>query len=439
MESDWLKEKREFKMRLKTNKILLINVYFREDSHKSSSYGTPKILINFIHKNPGMRIGIVCYPTFGGSGVLATELGKALADKGHQIHFITYQQPVRLTEYNANIFYHEVRVTTYPLFDYPPYETALSSTMVDVIMNHQLDLLHVHYAIPHASAAYMAKKIVGTQGIHIPVITTLHGTDITLVGRDKTLAPVVAFSINESDGITAVSENLRDETYRTFDIKKEIEVIPNFVDLTRFQRKAIDPFRKVIAPQNERIIVHASNFRKIKRVMDVIKIFAEVNKRIPSKLLFVGDGPDRHDAENLCRELGICDDIRFIGKQEQIEEILAVSDLFILPSEYESFGLAALEAMAAGVPLISSNAGGLPEININGKTGFMSPVGDVASMSRNAIAILENDEVLKTFKQNALEQSKRFDIQHIVPVYEDLYNRFLMKTLPVKKFSQEKI
>jgi len=271
------------------------------------------------------------------------------------------------------------------------------------------------------------------------VITTLHGTDITLVGRDKTLAPVVAFSINESDGITAVSENLRDETYRTFDIKKEIEVIPNFVDLTRFQRKAIDPFRKVIAPQNERIIVHASNFRKIKRVMDVIKIFAEVNKRIPSKLLFVGDGPDRHDAENLCRELGICDDIRFIGKQEQIEEILAVSDLFILPSEYESFGLAALEAMAAGVPLISSNAGGLPEININGKTGFMSPVGDVASMSRNAIAILENDEVLKTFKQNALEQSKRFDIQHIVPVYEDLYNRFLMKTLPVKKFSQEKI
>ena len=439
MESDWLKEKREFKMRLKTNKILLINVYFREDSHKSSSYGTPKILINFIHKNPGMRIGIVCYPTFGGSGVLATELGKALADKGHQIHFITYQQPVRLTEYNANIFYHEVRVTTYPLFDYPPYETALSSTMVDVIMNHQLDLLHVHYAIPHASAAYMAKKIVGTQGIHIPVITTLHGTDITLVGRDKTLAPVVAFSINESDGITAVSENLRDETYRTFDIKKEIEVIPNFVDLTRFQRKAIDPFRKVIAPQNERIIVHASNFRKIKRVMDVIKIFAEVNKRIPSKLLFVGDGPDRHDAENLCRELGICDDIRFIGKQEQIEEILAVSDLFILPSEYESFGLAALEAMAAGVPLISSNAGGLPEININGKTGFMSPVGDVASMSRNAITILENDEVLKTFKQNALEQARRFDIQHIVPVYEDLYNRFLMKALPVKKFSQEKI
>ncbi len=386
-----------------------------------------------------MRIGIVCYPTFGGSGVLATELGKALADKGHLVHFITYQQPVRLTEYNANIFYHEVRVTTYPLFDYPPYETALSSTMVDVIINHQLDLLHVHYAIPHASAAYMAKKIVATQGISIPVITTLHGTDITLVGRDKTLAPVVAFSINESDAITAVSENLRDETYEIFDIKKEIEVIPNFVDLSRFHKKAIDPFRKVIAPNNERIVVHASNFRKIKRVLDVVRIFAEVNKHIPSKLLFVGDGPDRHDAENLCRELGICDDIRFIGKQEQIEEILAVSDLFLLPSEYESFGLAALEAMAAGVPLVSSDAGGLPEININGRTGFMSPVGDVASMSRQAITILENDDVLKTFKTNALEQAKKFDIHHIVPIYEHLYDRFLVKSLPVKNSVLKKV
>jgi L-malate glycosyltransferase len=386
-----------------------------------------------------MRIGIVCYPTFGGSGVLATELGKALADKGHQVHFITYQQPVRLTEYNANIFYHEVRVTSYPLFDYQPYETALSSTMVDVIINHQLDLLHVHYAIPHASAAYMAKKIVATQGIIIPVITTLHGTDITLVGRDKTLAPVVAFSINESDAITAVSKNLRDETYSIFDIKKEIEVIHNFVDLSRFNRKPIDPFRKVIAPNNERIVVHASNFRKIKRVFDVVKIFAEINKQIPSKLLFVGDGPDRFDAENLSRELGIIEDIRFIGKQEQIEEILAVSDLFILPSEYESFGLAALEAMAAGVPLISSDAGGLPEININGKTGFMSPVGDVAAMSRQAITILENDDVLKTFKANAFEQAKKFDINHIVPIYERLYDRFLPKSHPAKKFTQEKI
>jgi N-acetyl-alpha-D-glucosaminyl L-malate synthase BshA len=386
-----------------------------------------------------MRIGIVCYPTFGGSGVLATELGKALADKGHQVHFITYQQPVRLTEYNANIFYHEVRVTSYPLFDYPPYETALSSTMVDVIINHQLDLLHVHYAIPHASAAYMAKKIVATQGITIPVITTLHGTDITLVGRDKTLAPVVAFSINESDAITAVSENLRDETYEIFEIKKEIEVIPNFVDLSRFNKKAIDPFRKVIAPNNERIIVHASNFRKIKRVLDVVKIFAEIKKQIPAKLLFVGDGPDRHDAENLSREMGIGEDIRFIGKQEQIEEILAVSDLFILPSEYESFGLAALEAMAAGVPLISSDTGGLPEINIQGKTGFMSPVGDVDSMSRNAIAILENNDTLKTFKTNAAEQAKKFDIHHIVPIYERLYDRFLIKPQAAKRFSPKKI
>jgi len=372
-----------------------------------------------------MRIGIVCYPTFGGSGVLATELGKALADKGHQVHFITYQQPVRLIEFNANIFYHEVRVATYPLFEYPPYETALSSTMVDVINNHQLDLLHVHYAIPHASAAYMAKKIVATHGKNIPVITTLHGTDITLVGRDKTLAPVVAFSINESDAITAVSQNLRDETYEIFEIKKEIEVIHNFVDISRFQKKPIEAFRKVIAPNGERILVHASNFRKIKRVMDVVRIFAEVNKKIPSKLLFVGDGPERPATENLARELNICDDIRFVGKQEQIEEILAVSDLFILPSEYESFGLAALEAMAAGVPLISSNAGGLPEININGKTGFMSPVGDVAAMSRNSIALLTDEALLQSFKKNALENAEKFDIHQIVPKYEKLYNRFL--------------
>lgn len=372
-----------------------------------------------------MRIGIVCYPTFGGSGVLATELGKALADKGHQVHFITYQQPVRLIEFNANIFYHEVRVATYPLFEYPPYETALSSTMVDVIDNHQLDLLHVHYAIPHASAAYMAKRIVATHGKQIPVITTLHGTDITLVGRDKTLAPVVAFSINESDAITAVSRNLRDETYETFDIRKEIEVIHNFVDVNRFQKKPIDAFRKVIAPNGERILVHASNFRKIKRVLDVVRIFAEVNRKIPSRLLFVGDGPERPATENLCRELNLCDDIRFVGKQEQIEEILAVSDLFLLPSEYESFGLAALEAMAAGVPVISTDAGGLPEININGKTGFMSAIGDVASMSRDAIAILSDESMLQEFKHNAMENARRFDIHEIVPKYERLYNRFL--------------
>jgi L-malate glycosyltransferase len=372
-----------------------------------------------------MRIGIVCYPTFGGSGVLATELGKALANKDHQVHFITYQQPVRLSEFNANIFYHEVRVPTYPLFDYPPYETALSSTMVDVIVNNHIDLLHVHYAIPHASAAYMAKKILEKQGKNIPVITTLHGTDITLVGRDKTFAPVVTFSINESDAITAVSQNLRDETYKNFKIEKEIEVIQNFVDVSRFQKKPIDAFRRVIAPEGEKIILHASNFRKIKRVGDVVRIFAEVNKVVPSKLLFVGDGPERPAAEGLGRDLGLDDDMRFVGKQEQIEEILAISDLFLLTSDYESFGLAALEAMAAGVPVISTNAGGLPEINIDGKTGYLGNVGDIQTMSKQAIHLLSDENILQEFKANAAAQSLNFDIQNIVPRYEALYNRFL--------------
>jgi len=373
-----------------------------------------------------MRIGIVCYPTFGGSGVLATELGKALAQKGHMVHFITYQQPVRLTGFIPNIFYHEVQVPTYPLFDYPPYETALASTMVDVIKNNDLDLLHVHYAIPHASAAYMAKKILEKEGKTIPVITTLHGTDITLVGRDKTYAPVVAFSINQSDGITAVSENLRDETYKTFAIEKEIEVIYNFVDVARFTRKPIDAFKKVIAPNGERILMHASNFRKIKRVQDVVKIFHEVHKELPSKLLFVGDGPERQMAEELSRSLGVCDDVRFVGKQEQMEDILAIADLFLLTSDYESFGLAALEAMASGVPVVSTNAGGLKEIMIQGKTGFMADIGDVKSMSRHALDILQDDEVLKTFKMNAAAHAKKYDISNIVPVYEKLYERFLV-------------
>jgi N-acetyl-alpha-D-glucosaminyl L-malate synthase BshA len=372
-----------------------------------------------------MRIGIVCYPTFGGSGVLATELGKALADKGHQVHFITYQQPVRLNEFNANIFYHEVRVTTYPLFDYPPYETALSSTMVDVITNHHLDLLHVHYAIPHASAAYLAKKIVEAQGRQIPVITTLHGTDITLVGRDPTFAPVVAFSINQSDAITAVSENLRDETYQYFQIEKEIQVIYNFVDTRRFHKKPIDAFRKAIAPNGERILLHASNFRKVKRVQDIVRIFEIVRRKMPAKLMFVGDGPERSGAESLCRELDICDDVRFVGKQEQMEEILAIADLFLLTSEYESFGLAALEAMAAGVPVISTNAGGLPEIAVQGETGFLDDVGDIHGMSDHAIKILENEETLNRFKANAAAHAKNFDIHRIVPQYEALYNHFL--------------
>jgi len=372
-----------------------------------------------------MRIGIVCYPTFGGSGVLATELGKALADKGHVVHFITYQQPVRLSEFNANIFYHEVRVPTYPLFDYPPYETALASTMVDVIVNNQIDLLHVHYAIPHASAAYMTKKILEKQGKFIPVITTLHGTDITLVGRDKTFSPVVAFSINESDGITAVSYNLREETNKIFKVHKEIEVIQNFVDVRRFNKKPIDAFRRVIAPNHEKIIIHASNFRRIKRVEDVVRIFAKVHGQVPSKLLFVGDGPERPAAESLCRDLNICDDVRFVGKQEQMEEILAIGDLFLLTSDYESFGLAALEAMAAGVPVVSTNAGGLPEINVHGKTGYLSNVGDVESMGNYSIELLSDEDKLATFKANAAAHAREFDIQNIVPKYEALYERFL--------------
>jgi L-malate glycosyltransferase len=345
-----------------------------------------------------MKIGIVCYPTFGGSGVLATELGKALAQKGHQVHFITYQQPVRLTAFIPNIFYHEVQVPTYPLFDYPPYETALASTMVDVIRNNHLELLHVHYAIPHASAAYMAKKILEAEGIHIPVITTLHGTDITLVGRDKTYAPVVAFSINQSDAITAVSQNLRDETFHSFRIEKPIEVIYNFVDVQRFARKPIDAFRKVIAPNGERILLHASNFRRVKRVNDVVHIFDQVRKEMPAKLLFVGDGPERGPAEDLCRQLGVCDDVRFVGKQEQMEDILAIADLFLLTSDYESFGLAALEAMAAGVPVVSTNAGGLGEIMVPGVTGYMGNVGDVNTMSQQALEILRDDETLNRFK-----------------------------------------
>ncbi len=371
-----------------------------------------------------MRIGIVCYPTFGGSGVLATELGKALADKGHSVHFITYQQPVRLNIFSANIFYHEVRVPTYPLFDYPPYEIALASTMVDVIMNHNLDLLHVHYAIPHASAAFMAKQIVQKSGRKIPFITTLHGTDITLVGRDKMYEPVVTFSINESDAITAVSQNLKEETYRSFVINKDIEVIYNFVDVSRFSKKPIDAFRKVISPNGEKIIVHASNFRKIKRVFDVIKIFAQVRREVDCKLLMIGDGPERSGCEEIARRLGVQDEVRFLGKQEQMEEIMAIADLFLLPSEYESFGLSALEAMAAHVPVISSNAGGLPEVNIEGVTGFTANVGDIETMSRQAIDLLKDEEKLNLFKQQAFDQASRFDIHNIVPQYEQLYSRF---------------
>ncbi len=372
-----------------------------------------------------MNIAIVCYPTFGGSGVLATELGKALADKGHNIHFITYQQPVRLGGFHANIFYHEVRVPTYPLFDYPPYETALASAMVDVVQNNNIDLLHVHYAIPHAAAAYMAKQILAKQNKFIPVITTLHGTDITLVGRDKTYSPVVTFSMEESDILTAVSNNLKEETYRNFTISKDIEVIHNFVDVKRFHKKPVEVFKQLLAPDGEKIIVHASNSRKVKRVDDVVKTFFLINKQMPSKLLLIGDGPERHQIEAMTRDCESGDCIKFLGKQEQMEDILPIADLFLLPSEYESFGLAALEAMAAEVPVISTNAGGLPEININGYCGFMSNVGDIEDMAKNAIYILSDEKIHAQFRANALEQARKFDIQNIVPKYVDLYKSLL--------------
>ncbi len=372
-----------------------------------------------------MKIGIVCYPTFGGSGVVATELGKALADHGHQIHFITYSQPARLDFFSENLFYHEVTVSKYPLFDYPPYELALASRLVDVVKYEQLDILHVHYAIPHASAAYMAKQILATEGIFIPVVTTLHGTDITLVGKDRTYKPVVAFSINQSDGVTAVSESLKLDTLNHFDITKEIKVIPNFIDLQRFNHKSKTHFKKAIAPNDEKIIVHTSNFRKVKRVQDVVKIFEEVNKAIPSKLLLAGDGPERTEVEQLCRELNLKDDVRFLGKLDAVEEILSVSDLFILPSETESFGLAALEAMACKLPVISTNAGGIPELNINGQTGFLSDVGNVEEMAKNAIYILEDEKRLKQFKENALKHAKTFDIVEIMPLYEKFYEEIM--------------
>jgi N-acetyl-alpha-D-glucosaminyl L-malate synthase BshA len=372
-----------------------------------------------------MKIGIVCYPTFGGSGVLATELGKALADMGHIVHFITYQQPVRLDSFNPNIFYHEVSVPTYPLFDFPPYESALSSTLVDVISNEGLDLLHVHYAIPHASSAYLANQILKKKGKNIPFITTLHGTDITLVGKDKMYESVVTFSINESHAITAVSEDLRKETVNSFAIEKEIHVIPNFVDIKRFSQSNKEHFKKMLAPNGEKILAHVSNFRKVKRVEDVIRTFYTIRKEIPCKLLMIGDGPERQTMEQLCRELGTCEDIRFLGKQEKLEEILSITDLFLLPSAYESFGLAALEAMGCKVPVISSNAGGIPEINIHGVTGFLTDVGDVEAMAKFSLELLTNDVKLNQFKQNALDQAQKFNINTIVPVYEKLYQQVL--------------
>jgi len=372
-----------------------------------------------------MKIGIVCYPTFGGSGVVATELGKALADEGHQVHFITYSQPARLDFFSENLFYHEVSVRDYPLFDYAPYESALASKLVDVVRFEKLDILHVHYAIPHASAAFMAKQILETYGINIPFVTTLHGTDITLVGKDPTYKPVVTFSINKSDGVTTVSQSLKDDTEKHFQITNEIQVIPNFIDFSRFSLKPKDHFKKAIAPNNERILIHTSNFRKVKRTADVIRMFQKIQAKIPSKLLMVGDGPERAYDEQLCRSLGICEHVRFLGKQDAIEEILSVSDLFLMPSESESFGLAALEAMACKVPAITSNAGGLPELNVDGFCGYMSNVGDVDDMAAKAIHILENDAILKQFKENALTRAKDFDLKKILPFYINYYNKVI--------------
>ncbi|MFZ7115456.1 MAG: N-acetyl-alpha-D-glucosaminyl L-malate synthase BshA [Bacteroidota bacterium] len=372
-----------------------------------------------------MKIGILCYPTFGGSGVVATELGKALAEKGHSVHFITYSQPVRLEHFTENVFYHEVSVADYPLFEFAPYETALTSKLVDVARFEKLDIVHVHYAIPHASVAYMAKKIMESQGLKLPFITTLHGTDITLVGKNESYNPVVTFAINQSDAVTSVSESLKQETYDNFKICKEIEVIPNFIDLRRFNKQRRDHFKRAIAPNNERLIVHASNFRPVKRVSDVIKVFNKIAEKIPSKLLMIGDGPERNRAEKECREIPNGEHIRFLGKMDVVEEILSICDLFILPSETESFGLAALEAMACQVPVISTNTGGLPEVNVNDYCGFMSNVGDIEDMAKNSIYILEDSERLLQFKKNALEHAKVFDIQKILPIYESLYERVL--------------
>jgi N-acetyl-alpha-D-glucosaminyl L-malate synthase BshA len=377
-----------------------------------------------------MKIGIVCYPTFGGSGVVATELGKGLAKLGHEIHFITYRQPTRLDFFSENLFYHEVDIKSYPLFEHAPYELALASKMVSVVKYEQLDLLHVHYAIPHASAAYMAKQILKTQGIEIPVITTLHGTDITLVGKDPSYEPVVTFSINQSDGVTSVSEDLKRETYAHFDVTRDIEVIPNFIDLDRFKRLKKEHFKTAICPNGEKLLVHTSNFRKVKRVEDVIQVFFEVRKSIPAKLLLVGDGPERDRMERLCRELGTSDDTRFLGKLEAVEEVLSVADLFLMPSEKESFGLAALEAMACEVPILSSNAGGIPELNINGVTGFVSNIGDVQDMKEKALFILD-EKNLPTFKSNALARAKEFDISEILPLYIAYYNKVIKNTLAI--------
>ncbi len=372
-----------------------------------------------------MKIGITCYPTFGGSGVVATELGLALAEMGHTVHFISYAQPSRLTHIPANVYFHEVQVNVYPLFQYPSYDSALSSKMVDVTLHEKLDLLHVHYAVPHATSAYMAKQILKSRGVNIQVITTLHGTDITLIGQDPNYIPTVEFSINESDGVTSVSEWLKQETLNIFDIKNEIKVIPNFVDLIRFKRTPQSGLEARFKPNGERVLIHISNFRPLKRVTEVIRTFALVREKMPAKLLMVGDGPDRVEAERLSRQLDLCGDISFLGKYEAVEELLSISDLFLMPSESETFGLAALEAMACGVPVVSSDIGGIPELNINGKTGFLCELGNVEIMAKRSIEVLATDESLNKFRSGALEVANTFNADNIVKQYVDYYESII--------------
>jgi N-acetyl-alpha-D-glucosaminyl L-malate synthase BshA len=372
-----------------------------------------------------MKIGIVCYPTYGGSGVVATELGKGLARKGHEVHFITYSEPVRLGSFSGNIFFHEVYVSEYPLFKYPPYELVLTSKLVDVAKHEGLDLFHVHYAIPHASAACMAQQILRSEGYNVPLITTLHGTDITLVGRDSSFEPVISYAIRCSDAVTTVSESLRNDTYRNFRVDDPIEVIPNFVELQRYHSAPDPELRKAYAPNGEKLLIHTSNFREVKRVEDVVRIFSRVREVMPAKLLLIGDGPERQKIETLCRDMGTCQDILFLGKLRNTEEILPLGDLFLLTSQTESFGLAALEAMASRVPVISTNAGGIPEVNEDGVTGFLSDVGDVEKMASDALRLLDDEELHERFRKQARERAERYDLCHIMPLYEDLYHRVL--------------
>lgn len=374
-----------------------------------------------------MNIGIVCYPTYGGSGVVATELGKYLSEKGHRVHFISYDQPARLEFFSENLFYHEVFVSKYPLFQYPPYEIALTGQIVDVAKRHELDVLHVHYAIPHATAAVMASQILEREGIKLPVVTTLHGTDITLVGKDPTFGPVISYALEMSSAVTSVSQSLKEDTINIFGAGEEITVIPNFIDFARFSKKPKEHFKKAIAPGNERILIHTSNFRKVKRVQDVIGVFNIVQQKINSKLLLVGDGPERHAMEEIVMDMGLKDKVLFLGKQEAVEEVLSVSDLFLLTSEFESFGLAGLEAMACEVPVISTNTGGTPEVNINGVTGYTENVGDIEAMAEKAILILTDDSTLNKFKSAAFAHSKKYDIDLIAPLYVKCYLNAISK------------